>query len=66
MLLLLLLEKRSQESLNYKLNSIEKLLRLRRPDSLTKRRKQNVKRLKLRRQDSKRKQLLPPKLRELD
>ena len=48
LLLLLLLEKRSQESLNYKLNLIEKLLRLRRLDSLMRRRRQNVKKLRLR------------------
>lgn len=48
LLLLLLLEKRSQESLNYKLNLIEKLLKLRRLDSLMRRRRQNVKKLRLR------------------
>ena len=48
LLLLLLLEKRSQESLNYKLNLIEKLLKLRRLDLLRRRRRQNVKKLRLR------------------
>ena len=48
MLLLLLLEKRRQESLNYKLNLIEKLLKLRRLDLLMRRRRQNVKKLRLR------------------
>jgi len=48
LLLLLLLEKRRQESLNYKLNLIEKLLKLRRLDLLMRRRRQNVKKLRLR------------------
>lgn len=48
MLLLLLLEKKRLESLNYKLNLKEKLLKLKKPGSLMRRRRQNVKKLRLR------------------